>query len=378
MNLLMVSGDRQVSIGERGPFDSMQLEFSQHFDRIDVLCPNPGKPQTVRVIHDNVYLHVAPCGRLGMARWIASKGAELIAEHSHKAITSHDYGWFYNGLGSAQLSARTGVPYLSEIHHVPGYPFAADWRERRDRIIARAYLRFARMRAKAFRVVNNKQMPDLLMRWGVPASKILVLPSVYLDQTVFHPLTPAPPKTWDLCFVGRMVSNKGVGHVLKALDILQARGENYSIVLVGRGPERDRWRTQAQKLGIEATWIEWVDLPQDLASIYIKSRLVVCASSCEGGPRFTVEAMACGTPVVSTPVGVMGDLLADGRCGRLTGFDPWSMAAAFSACLMDETVRQVMGQEAARVALPFERAKAIGTYARGIQILAGVRSSDEG
>ena len=31
MKLLMVSGDRQVAIGEKGPFDSMQEEFSRHF-----------------------------------------------------------------------------------------------------------------------------------------------------------------------------------------------------------------------------------------------------------------------------------------------------------------------------------------------------------
>lgn len=375
MNLLMVSGDRQVSIGERGPFDSMQQEFSKHFNRIDVLCPNPGKPQTVQTMHGNVHLHVAPCGRLGTARWIVSKGSDLIKEHNHGAITSHDYGWFYNGLGSAKLSSRTGVPYLSEIHHVPGYPYAADWRERRDRIITRAYMRFARRRAAAFRVVNHKQMPDLLLRWGVPAAKIMVLPSVYLDLRVFCPSEPAQEKIYDLCFVGRMVSNKGIPHVLRALEILKGRDQDYSIVLVGRGPERERWQAQARGLGVRATWIEWVDRPEDLAQIYSQSRVVVCASSCEGGPRFTVEAMACGTPVVSTPVGVMGDLLADGRCGRLTGFDAWSMASALSECLVDEGVRLVMGREAARAALPYERARAIAIYADGVKALAAMRKS---
>jgi hypothetical protein len=69
----------------------------------------------------------------------------------------------------------------------------------------------------------------------------------------------------------------------------------------------------------------------------------------------------------------MWDLLADGRCGRLTGFDPWSMASAFSECLADEGVRLVMGQEAARAALPYERARAIATYAEGVKALAAMR-----
>ncbi|HVS17547.1 MAG TPA: hypothetical protein VMT18_03020, partial [Planctomycetota bacterium] len=153
MRLLMVSGDRQVAVGERGPFHSMQREFSRHFERIDVLCPRPDRPVTVRTIHERVHFHAADVGRAGMVGFIARRGAELIAEHGHALIVSHDYGWFYNGLGSARLARATGVPYLSEIHHVPGYPIAADLRERFDRAVARRYVRWARSRARAFRVV---------------------------------------------------------------------------------------------------------------------------------------------------------------------------------------------------------------------------------
>ena len=105
MRLLMVSGDRQVAIGERGPFHSMQREFSRYFERIDVLCPRPPGKVTTTCIHENVHFHPADCGRRGMVRFIAGKGAALIRDHGHELITSHDYGWFYNGLGS-----RTPVP----------------------------------------------------------------------------------------------------------------------------------------------------------------------------------------------------------------------------------------------------------------------------
>ena len=141
MRLLMVSGDRQVAIGERGPLFAMQREFSRHFERIDVLCPRPDGPVVVREIHGNVFLHPAGCGRAGMVGYIEREGARLLAEHGHALITSHDYGWFYNGIGSAALSKRSGVPYLSEIHHVPGHPVAADLRERFDCLVAKRYVR---------------------------------------------------------------------------------------------------------------------------------------------------------------------------------------------------------------------------------------------
>ena len=166
MRLLMVSGDRQVALGERGPFYSMQAEFSRYFERVDVICPKPDGEIKVRQIHDNVHFHPAPVTRRGMVNYVTSKGAELIEQHGHKLITSHDYGWFYNGVGSAHLSQRFKLPYLSELHHVPGVPVSANLRERFDRFVARTYVRWARNKAVAFRVVNQQEMPRVLSPFG--------------------------------------------------------------------------------------------------------------------------------------------------------------------------------------------------------------------
>jgi glycosyltransferase involved in cell wall biosynthesis len=371
MNLLMVSGDRQIVVGERGPFYSMQREFSRYFDRIDVLCPKATGPVVIRSIHDNVHFHPADCGRIAMPRWIADTGARLIEEHKHALIVSHDYGFFYNGLGSAQLTRTTGVPYLSEIHHVPGHPVAIGLRERFDLWVTRAYLRWARHRAIGFRVVNQQQMPRLLMGWGVAPEKIFILPSLYIDLEVFHP--PAAPieHEYDVCFVGRLVENKGANRILKSLSILGSQGMPVRAVFVGKGPLADKLKRQAEKHGLDVTWIPWVDTPSDLAEIYRKSRVCVCASTCEGGPRFTVEAMACGTPVVSTPVGVMGDLLGDGHAGRLGGFDPWGFARSLEGVLRDEAIRIEMGRHAAKIARNHEYAQAVGVYANGLRIMGG-------
>jgi glycosyltransferase involved in cell wall biosynthesis len=141
--------------------------------------------------------------------------------------------------------------------------------------------------------------------------------------------------------------------------------------MVGKGPLRERAREQARAAGLPVEWIEWVARPPDLADVYRRSRVVICASTCEGGPRFTVEAMACGTPVVSTPVGVMGDLLGDGSCGRLAGFDAWSLARSLDEVLRDEALRVELGRNAALAARPFEYADAIGRYANGLRLLAG-------
>ena len=376
MNLLMVSGDRQVTIGEKGPFHSMQREFSRHFGRVDVICPRPEAAPRLFRIHDNVHFHPAACGRAGMVRYIRAKGGELVARHGHALIVSHDYGWFYNGIGSARLSRASGVPYVSELHHVPGHPVPSGPRERFDKLVARAYVRWALERAAAFRVVNATEMPALLESWGVPRARILVLPSLYVDLDVFRPDPGAEGASeQDVVYVGRMVANKGLARIVDALALLKARGAPARALFVGKGPLAARVRELCARRGIAdlARFVEWVETPDDLAAIYRKSRVAVCASTCEGGPRVTVEAMACGTPVVSTPVGVMGELLADGAAGRLCGFDAESLADALGAVLSDEPRRRELGARAAAAVQRFEYARSIRAYAEGLKALAGAR-----
>lgn len=373
MRLLMITGDRQVAIGETGPFHALQREFSRHFERIDVVCPRPPKAPSVSTLFERVHLHPAPVGRTGMVRFIVEKGRELCTAHGPSLITSHDYGWFYNGIGAARLSKLAGVPYVSEIHHVPGHPVAADLRERFDKRVARAYVRFATPRVRAFRVVNHVEMPALLRSWGVPDEKILVLPSLYIDLAVFAPREPRPAIEQDVCFVGRMVNNKGLDRIVDALAGLAAKGTPRTALFVGKGPLAAATRERVAKRGLAAhvRFVEWVAAPSELAEIYRRSRVVVCASTCEGGPRFTVEAMACGTPVVSTSVGVMPEILRSGETGELVGFDVASLEKGLASVLHDETARVAMGRRAARDVQRFEYARTIRDYAHGLQALVG-------
>lgn len=215
----------------------------------------------------------------------------------------------------------------------------------------------------------------LLRSFGVPPERIVVLPSLYIDLETFAPSPPsdgpaAPAQ--DLLFVGRLVANKGLDRIVEALRLLRERGRPRSALFIGKGPlagwlER---RIASAGLGGLARRVEWVDGPAELARHYRASRALVCASSCEGGPRVTVEAMACGTPCVSTRVGMMNELLVEGENGVFCGFDAPSLADAVDRLLGDEEGRVRMGRAARRAAQGFEREATIRRYAEGLQALA--------
>lgn len=109
------------------------------------------------------------------------------------------------------------------------------------------------------------------------------------------------------------------------------------MTILGEGPERRRLERLARELGLE----EHVALPRfvDNPFAYMRrARPLVLSSTYEGFGNVLVEAMACGTPVVSTdcPNGP-AEILEEGRWGHLAPVaDPPAMARA-----MDEPVPDV-------------------------------------
>lgn len=372
----MISADRSLAAGERGPFHNLLEEFSEHWERIDVICRAPAKAVHARVF-DNVYLHHPPAGssaRLGTVGFVKSRGLALANERRYAAITSHDYAPFLHAFAAHAIWKRTRIPVISELHHIAGFPRAADVRERFDVWASQRYVGWAKRWVAAFRVVNGGEMPALLEGWGVPRELVHVLPSLYLDLDTFQPRVNSAFDA-DITWCGRVVTNKGVLDLLEAFRRLVAEGRTaLKLRLIGRGPldARVDQLIREKKLEQNVERIPWVEKPADLAALYRSSRVVACASYSEGGPRFTAEAMACGTPVVSTRVGLMSELIDDGQTGELYDGTIDGLAAALARVLDDDTHRARLArnllerQPCAR----FEKRRVIAELAAGIREIA--------
>jgi glycosyltransferase involved in cell wall biosynthesis len=120
--------------------------------------------------------------------------------------------------------------------------------------------------------------------------------------------------------VCNLVKHKGVHVLIEALGDLQRRmpSSRIRLLVVGEGPEERNLKKQSSDLGVsENTIFLGSRTRKELLELYNIADLFVLASYSEGLPFVLLEAMACETTCVSTPVGDIGKVIRTGYNGFL-------------------------------------------------------------
>jgi glycosyltransferase involved in cell wall biosynthesis len=361
----MISGDRSILQGKKGAFWYTLEEFRKYWERIDVICPQAPASGT-QSIFENVFFHPSPWGLRKQPAWIYKKGTDLARKYGHQVLTIHEYPPFYNGRGGLKVSRTLGIPAAIELHHLVGYPRAASFTEFIGKYMSRIFLPREAKNAAAVRVVNPN-VGRQLVSWGVAPEKIVLVPSFYLDA---HTLVSDSSirKTHDLVFCGRLVANKGLDELLRAMTLLP----KVRLLVIGDGPLKAHFAKLAEQLGLldRVFFQGWLAEQGDVLQAMQTAKIFVMNSKSEGGPRVALEAMAIGMPVIVTPVGVMPDVIEDGVNGVFTTGDAENLAEKIRHLLLDPMYQIQLGNAARGILKRFDRKVLIAEYAEFLQSLA--------
>ena len=247
----------------------------------------------------------------------------------------------------AALACRTlaGAPPLVRTRHISA-PLPAN-----------AATRWLYTRATDRIVTTGEKLREQMLReTGIEPARVVSI-ATGIDLARFRPGDRAAARArlgFDaqrplVGIVATLRSWKGHRYLLQAVAAMQPR--DVGVVVVGDGPQRALLEALADELGLGPR-ADFVGNQDDVVP-YLQALDVFCLPSYanEGVPQALMQAMACGLPVVTTPVGSIEEIVADGDTGVLVPpEDAQRLRGAIERLLDDPRQRSVLGERAAAVA----------------------------
>lgn len=171
-------------------------------------------------------------------------------------------------------------------------------------------------------VSNSNYTTKQLIRAGMKQEIITVPLGVDVD-TIFA-VAPSEVQS-DIIFGGRLLANKNVDVLIRAVKLVKRTHKNVRCLIVGNGPERKRLEALVAELKLEnnVTFFNFFEDQNELFSLMKSSKMFVLPSVREGFGLVVIEANACGIPVITTTheSNAARDLIAEGRNGYLAELD---------------------------------------------------------
>jgi GalNAc-alpha-(1->4)-GalNAc-alpha-(1->3)-diNAcBac-PP-undecaprenol alpha-1,4-N-acetyl-D-galactosaminyltransferase len=153
-------------------------------------------------------------------------------------------------------------------------------------------------------------------------------------------------------YMGRFSPEKRIDRILHAWSQLAAKHTNWSLKLVGDGPERSRLRAFADAT-IPAGSVHWTPWTTDAWTEWQQADLFTLTSDYEGFPQSVLEGMTAGLPsVVMNCSPALQTLYKDSRTGLLVASEA-ELVSGLDRLMSSERERQSMGLEARRAADPY-------------------------
>ncbi len=194
-------------------------------------------------------------------------------------------------------------------------------------------------------VVPSAYLKKIVTAWGVPAKSITVVynsfepPRLSGNRSVLRGLLQFDGEL--LISAGRLVPWKGFAELIEIMPRLKKAFPRLKLMIIGEGPDQKKLEHLIEKKHLENVVVLAGRLPHDVLIRYFEAAdLFVLNTSYEGFSHQLLEAMAVGTPIVTTNVGGNPELIVNGVSGLLVRQnDREALRRAIERMLTEEGLR---------------------------------------
>lgn len=227
------------------------------------------------------------------------------------------------------------------------------------------------LRKAAKVTVVSHGMIDECVNLGLSKNDVDVQPMGVDTSNLFVvPKTPQESTRNGILCVGRLVEKKGISVLIEAMAKLRSKNIFPALTIIGDGPEAENLKSLVFKKQLQDQVsflgaISNTELPRyyQQASIFVLPSIISRDGDQEGLGLVSVEAMACGCPVIASALPAVKDVISHEKDGLL--FEPGSvsdLAQAIDRLLGDENLRALLSEEGLKRASYFDWEKVSARY----------------
>jgi glycosyltransferase involved in cell wall biosynthesis len=308
---------------------------------------------------------VTVLGRRDGVDWRCSlRLAQFLRRERVSLVHAHQYTPFFYGITARLLAGSPAVMFTEHGRHQPDY-------RRPKRVVANRLLLTRRDRVVG---VGEAVRRALVANEGIPRERIQVIYNGVDLHTFDRPLPDRDevrkeigvgPRDVVLLQVARLDYLKDHVTAVRTLERVVRERPEVKLVLVGEGPERGKIEQAVRERRLEGQVI-FLGLRNDVPRLLGAADLFLLTSVSEGIPVTLIEAMAAGLPVVSTNVGGVSEVVAEGQTGLLApaGDDAALAEKVLYLAAQPERARQLGQRGRERAARLFSESQMHAGYVR--------------
>ena len=310
MNVLFISNDPQI-FKEGSAVRARMRTYAGKIGTLHILSRAVSNSDSE---DGTLVLHGRAVSKVKGWRQLLVEAKTLIAEHSINVVSTQDpFEYGYIGMKavegtSAKLHVQIHTDFLSPWFTRGGIFRSPQLSVPTKNIVRKQLAKRVLKKADGIRVVSERIANSLRVAYGSSIVEPVVIPIAVSSVVPERVDLPEPHLPFTLITIGRLEPEKRMDDILVALSSLRDAYPIVGLVIVGEGNQRKHLEEKVAELKLEDK-VTFLGSRNDAWGLMQSAQAYIQASAYEGYGMTLVEAALARIPIITSDVGIVGEVL---------------------------------------------------------------------